>query len=65
MSGWIAGRSSGAYGIVLNAVTERVFERPPVPAYLPPGLVGDAGHPRSLLVAYLTGGAGVLSGMRA
>ena len=65
MSGWIAGRSSGVYGLVLNVVIERVLERSPVPAYLPPGLAGDAGHPESLLVAYLTGGAGELSGMRA
>ena len=65
MSGRIAGRSSGLYGLVLNVVIERVLERPPVPAYLPPGLAGDAGHPQSLLVPYLTGGAGELSGMRA
>lgn len=39
-SGWVVGRSSALYGIVFNAVTERVMGQRPIPGLVPPGL-GD------------------------
>lgn len=55
-SGWVAGRSTALYGLVLNAVVARVLGGRPIPGWIPPEL----GHDRppvdgedSLLVEYL------------
>lgn len=54
--GWVAGRSTALYGLVLNAVVARVMGGRPIPGWVPPEL----GHGRppadggdSLLVEYL------------
>ena len=61
VSGWIAGRSSGGYGSCSTRWPTRV--RTPARSGVPAaGVVGDAGQPESLLLAYLTGGAGSCRG---
>lgn len=60
-SGWVAGRSTALYGLIMNAVIETVFGRRPIPAFVPPRLNGDAAAP-TLLVTYLTGGGPVATG---
>jgi hypothetical protein len=55
-SGWVAGRSTALYGLVLNAVIARVFGGRPIPGWIPPEL-GYCHTPiadkDSLLVEYL------------
>lgn len=56
-SGWIVGRSTALYGLVLNAVTERVLGGRPIPGWIPPDLTSGprpGSQSDSLLVAYLT-----------
>lgn len=54
--GFVAGRSSGLYGLVLNAALSRVLGRRPIPALVPPEPPtgeGDQHAPGSLLYEYL------------
>ncbi|MFF3159413.1 hypothetical protein [Streptomyces sp. NPDC057910] len=56
-SGWVVGRSSALYGIVLNAVAERALGLAPNPGLVPPAYVSTGGgeaDEHSLLVRYLT-----------
>ncbi len=56
-SGWIVGRSTALYGLVMNEVIERVLAGRPIPGFIPPDLLeGTAPDPPgiSLLVDYLT-----------
>ncbi len=56
-SGWIVGRSTALYGIVMNAVVERVLDARPIPGLIPPDLLEDTSPEppgASLLVDYLT-----------
>lgn len=56
-SGWIVGRSTALYGLVLNAVIARVLGGRPIPGWIPPDLMTgpQPGSPAdSLLVEYLT-----------
>lgn len=56
-SGWIVGQSTALYGLVMNAVVERVLGARPIPGLIPPDLLGDtpSDQPQtSLLVDYLT-----------
>ena len=55
-SGWVVGRSTALYGMVLNGVTERVLGHKPIPGFVPPGLEdpADEGAPRpTILVGHL------------
>ncbi len=56
-SGWIVGRSTALYGLVMNEVIERVLADRPIPGFIPPDLLEDAAPDPpgvSLLVDYLT-----------
>lgn len=59
-SGWVVGRSTAVYGLVLNAVMTRVFGERPIPGLIPPSLTASAsasvpdGDADSLLAEYLT-----------
>ena len=57
-SGWIVGRSTALYGLVFNAVVEKVMGGRPIPAWIPPQL-SSAPQPGSpaptLLLEYLLG----------
>jgi hypothetical protein len=57
-SGWIVGRSTALYGLVLNDVIEKVMGSRPIPGWIPPELLtgprpGDSES--TLLVDYLLG----------
>ena len=57
-SGWVVGRSTALYGIVLNTVIDKVMGGRAIPGWIPPDLLsgprpGDPGA--SLLVEYLLG----------
>jgi len=51
-SGWIAGRSTALYGLVLNEVLRRVLAREPVPVFVPAGLADDS-EDETLLIRHL------------
>jgi hypothetical protein len=55
-SGWVVGRSTAIYGIVLNSVVEKVFGYRPIPGLIPPSLMSETGElgEDTLLVEYLT-----------
>ena len=58
-SGWIVGRSTALYGLVFNAVVEKVMGGRPIPAWIPPELssgpaAGESDAP-TLLLEYLLG----------
>ncbi len=56
-SGWIVGRSTALYGLVMNQVIDRVLAGRPIPGFIPPDLLEDASPDPpgvSLLVDYLT-----------
>jgi len=59
-SGWIVGRSTALYGLVMNAVIARVLDARPIPGFVPPDLLeGSSSEPSepsgvSLLVDHLT-----------
>lgn len=54
-SGWIVGRSTALYGLVMNAVVDRVLAARPIPGFIPPDLLEDSSpETPSLLVEYLT-----------
>jgi hypothetical protein len=57
-SGWVVGRSTALYGLVLNTVIEKVMGGRPIPGWIPPDLMtgprpGDSES--TLLVEYLLG----------
>lgn len=57
-SGYVAGRSTALYGMVLRAVLRGPLGREPTPAFLPPELAAAGGpppEPDSLLHSYLVG----------
>lgn len=55
-SGWIVGRSTAIYGMVLNAVATKVLGMRPIPGLIPPSLRAGAtsSERQSLLAEYLT-----------
>jgi hypothetical protein len=56
--GWIVGRSTALYGLVLNSVIERVLGGRPIPGWIPPELSSGprpGSEPPTLLVEYLLG----------
>lgn len=55
-SGWVVGRSTALYGLVLNEVARRVFSDRPIPGLVPPSLTAgtEQSGEHSLLVDYLT-----------
>lgn len=56
-SGWIVGRSTALYGLVMNSVVEKVLAARPIPGFVPPELLENASSEPSgisLLVDYLT-----------
>jgi hypothetical protein len=58
MSGFVVGKSSALYGLVLNAVLKEVLQKRPVPMLVPPSLVAGAPAPNeidSLIYNYLHG----------
>ena len=60
-SGWVAGKSSALYTLVLNTVLAQVFATTPVPILVPEPAAAVAGtdgvRASSLLHAYVTGRA--------
>jgi hypothetical protein len=57
-SGWIVGRSTALYGLVLNAVIAKVMGGRPIPGWIPPDLSSGpqpGSEPPTLLVDYLLG----------
>ena len=57
-SGWIVGRSTALYGLVLNAVIAQVMGGRPIPGWIPPELTSaprPGSEPPTLLVEYLLG----------
>jgi len=57
-SGWVVGRSTALYGMVLNEVMERALGVDPIPGFIPAELSGageDHGYGDSLLLTYLVG----------
>lgn len=52
-SGWIAGRSTALYVLVLNEVIRRVFDREPLPVLVPTELVNQESNAETLLVQHL------------
>ncbi|MEW5958654.1 MAG: hypothetical protein AB1801_13060 [Chloroflexota bacterium] len=56
VSGFVAGKSSGVYLMVLNAVMRRALDKTPVPILLPPGLgtaAASLDEPDSLIYTYM------------
>lgn len=59
ISGYVAGRSSALYGLVLRRVTAEVLGERPIPTLVPRALIGaDPGNGPSLLRSYLEGASG-------
>jgi hypothetical protein len=56
-SGWVAGRSTAAYGMVFNEVLTKALGRRPLPMLVPAHLPHDDAADETLLVRYLTRGA--------
>lgn len=57
-SGWVVGRSTALYGLVLNAVIDRVLGGRPIPGWIPPDLSSaprPGSEPPTLLVDHLLG----------
>lgn len=57
-SGWVVGRSTALYGMVLNEVMERALGIDPIPGHVPAALSAGDGGPMSgdsLLLEYLVG----------
>jgi hypothetical protein len=57
-SGWIVGRSTALYGLVLNAVVTKVLDGRPIPGWIPPDLSSaprPGSEPPTLLVDHLLG----------
>jgi hypothetical protein len=58
VSGFVMGKSSVLYGLVLNAVLETVLQKPPVPMLVPPSLAAGTTAPDqvdSLIYQYIHG----------
>ena len=60
-SGWVVGRSTALYGMVLNEVMERTLGLDPIPGFIPAELGGEVdgsasrAYGDSLLLEYLVG----------
>jgi hypothetical protein len=54
-SGWVAGRSTALYTLVLHEVQRRVLGKRPVPVLVPPALVDRRSNEARLVYDYLAG----------